>query len=162
MHPTQHHESWIMDSVQQAPRVDFYLLQTSTPTAIGRFACRLTEKAFKAGHSVYLCTQSAEQTHYLDDLLWCFREDSFVPHAPYDGMGSNCSKLVQIGHNPEKAPDFSVLINLTEKIPIFFNKFYRVTEIVSQDEDNRQVKRNNYKRYKASGCSLHMHKIQSI
>lgn len=144
------------------PRVDFYVLEETDPQARSHFACRLTEKAFKTGHSVYLFTSSAEEAALLNDLLWCFREDSFVPHQIYAQNGPVPNLTVAIGNRTDAAPDFDVLINLTNKIPPFFNKFQRVSEVVVQDETIRDATRKSYKHYKEQGCALHLHNIQSV
>jgi DNA polymerase-3 subunit chi len=137
------------------PRVDFFFLKS-------HFACRLTEKAFKKGHSVYLFTPSTEETELLNDLLWSFREDSFVPHQIF-GQSSAVSQLtIEIGHREDIAPNFDLLINLTNKIPTFFNQFHRVSEVVVQQEAVLDATRNSYKQYKEQGCPLHLHNIQSV
>ncbi len=144
------------------PRVDFYVLKETDPKARNHFACRLTEKAFKKGHSVFLLTSSSEDSELLNDLLWCFREDSFVPHQIYGQSGVAPNLAVEIGHHQDVAPDFDLLINLTNKIPLFFNQFQRVSEVVVQQEAILDATRNSYKHYKEQGCSLHLHNIQSV
>jgi len=62
-------------------QVDFYILSDETGTARALLACRLTEKAWKQGHRVYINTASPQQLADLDDLLWTFRAGSFIPHG---------------------------------------------------------------------------------
>lgn len=61
-------------------RVDFYVLAGPKPAARLRFACRLAEKAYRLDHRVHLQTGSAAEAEQLDELLWTFRQGSFVPH----------------------------------------------------------------------------------
>ena len=43
-------------------KVDFYILPSAEPSARLDFACKLTEKAWRLGHRVYLhCTDSAQR-----------------------------------------------------------------------------------------------------
>ena len=62
--------------------VDFYILQDTQAQACPLFACKLTEKAYKKGHQVFINTQSDQQLRHLDDLLWTFRAGSFLPQIP--------------------------------------------------------------------------------
>ncbi|MEA2080825.1 MAG: DNA polymerase III subunit chi, partial [Pseudomonadota bacterium] len=64
-------------------QVDFYLLQDDSAQNRISFACRLADKAYRLGNRVFIHTESAEQSRRLDDLLWTFQQNSFVPHAIY-------------------------------------------------------------------------------
>ena len=64
-------------------RVDFYILPEGTGT--DRFACTMAKKAWSAGNRVHIHTQSEENARSMDDLLWTFRDISFIPHEIYDG-----------------------------------------------------------------------------
>src|SRR5690554_6973133 len=62
-------------------RIDFYILNSPSPDARLQYACRLAHKAWQQSRHVYLhCADEAEASR-LDDLLWSFRADSFLPHA---------------------------------------------------------------------------------
>ncbi|MEZ5578324.1 MAG: DNA polymerase III subunit chi [Candidatus Competibacteraceae bacterium] len=55
-------------------------------------ACRLADKAYGLGHTVYLFTASEARAAALDDLLWTFRQDSFVPHERYPLVGEEARR----------------------------------------------------------------------
>lgn len=61
-------------------RVDFYLLASDQPDARWLVACRLLEKAYAKGHKVYVLCNNKQDAELLDELLWTFKEDSFIPH----------------------------------------------------------------------------------
>ncbi len=61
-------------------KVDFYILPTDSLSARLDFACKLCEKAWRLGHQVYLHCQDAEQRSELDQRLWRFKGEAFVPH----------------------------------------------------------------------------------
>ena len=90
--------------------VDFYILNNDDALQRARFACRLADKAYKLGHRVYIHTESAQQTNQLDDLLWTFQQNSFVPHCVFDGDDRHTP--VQLGHDAEPDASHAVLINL--------------------------------------------------
>ena len=51
-------------------RIDFYVLENSNEQGRLRVACRVTEKAYRAGHRVHVLARDAEEAGVLDDLLW--------------------------------------------------------------------------------------------
>ena len=66
---------------QELTKVDFYILPSADPAARLDFACKLTDKAWRLGHRVYLHCSDAAQRQDLDERLWCFKGESFVPHS---------------------------------------------------------------------------------
>ena len=139
-------------------RVDFYILQDSQPNARHLFACKLTEKAYKQGHRVYINTASAEQLSQLDRLLWTFRDGSFLPHGCY-GSGDPGEQPVLIGYAVEPEGCSDVLVNLANDIPAFFSHFDRVAELVGGDDAEREAARGRYRFYQDRGYTLNAHKL---
>jgi DNA polymerase-3 subunit chi len=139
-------------------QVDFYVLEDSSPAAGPLFACRLTEKAVKQGHSIYINAESVQQLRQLDDLLWSFRAGSFLPHTVYDA-GVSQAEPVLLGHATEPDGPDDVLINLALDIPAFFSRFKRVAELVSGDEAQRAAARERFGFYRDRGYTLNTHRI---
>ncbi len=139
-------------------QVDFYILKDSAPEARTQFTCRLTEKAYKQGHQVYINTESAPQLKQLDDLLWTFRAGSFLPHAVYAGSPDD-EQPILLGHALEPEGPVDVLVNLDREVPAWFSRFNRVAELVSADEDARIAARERYRFYQDRGYTLNTHKL---
>ncbi len=139
--------------------VDFYVLDDSQPQARLRFACRLADKAYRLGHCIYIHTESPQQTHELDTLLWTFQQNSFVPHAVV-GEAVEPAPPVLISHDAEPAAS-QVLINLAAGVPLFFSRFERVAELVNADTTVRQQGRSRYSFYKERGYPLRTHEIRA-
>lgn len=139
-------------------RVDFYILSSNNPLAREKFACRLVDKAWKLENQVYLHTQDEQQTQKLDQLLWNWQQDSFVPHQQ-QGQADDADCPVLIGHNHEPEGTHQVLINFDQDVPGFFSRFDRVIEIVDQDENIKQKARDRFKFYRDRGYDLNSHKI---
>jgi DNA polymerase-3 subunit chi len=135
-------------------RVDFYILQDIDQGAAQRFACRLALKALTAGHPVHVHTDSRDAAMELDELLWQYPEQRFVPHECEDAL-SGAAPLV-IGWNPPPAPD-GLLINLAGAVPTFFGRFERVAEIVVQEQ--RDAGRERYRFYRDRGYPLFHHDL---
>ncbi len=143
------------------PKIDFYILATGTAKAHFQLACRLIEKAYKNGHRVYVHTENEKEAHAIDELLWTYRDDSFIPHNLY-GEGPEPAPPIQIGfqEKPEKHRD--ILINLSHSVPAFFSQFNRILEVVSTDPDTQARARENYRAYRTQGHDITTHKLQSF
>lgn len=139
-------------------QVDFYILQDDRPGSQSLFTCRLAEKAFKQGHQVYINTASGQQLKKLDDMLWTFRDGSFLPHGLYEA-NADSTHPVLLGHGVDPEGPNDVLVNLSNDIPAFFSRFNRVAELVGGDEAQRESARVRYRFYKDRGYTLNTHKL---
>src|SRR5210317_2365625 len=97
------------------PRVDFYLLNQEGQHSRQTFACRLAEKAYRLNNTVHIHTGSRGDADRLDELLWTFRDGSFVPHERI-GAGEPESP-VTIGTPGTTAGGGDLLINLSTDVP---------------------------------------------
>lgn len=142
-------------------QVDFYSLQESTVQARLHFACRLTEKAWTHGMKVWLQVTDRATAEELDNLLWSFRPDSFIPHATTDTMADLEGEEVPviIGYSEVCQVPTGLLINLGTGIPAFFDKFDRVAEIVIEQDQVKQESREHWKQFRASGIEPELHRL---
>ncbi len=144
-------------------RVDFYVLSESGEASRQRFACRLAEKAYRLKHSVHIRTATRQQAEALDDLLWTFRDGSFVPHelagTANDPASTPTEAPVTIGCDGAVVHPVELLINLTDEVPQDTSAFPRVAEIVTSDEDCRRRSRQLFADYRSQGHSLETHAI---
>ena len=136
-------------------RVDFYLLQDLDPEALQRFACRLASKALSGGKRVHLHTDDAVQAQAMDELLWRYPEQRFLPHAQLSDTRVAAAPISIGTADPQDCDE--VLINLAGDIPAFFGRFDRVAEIVLGNQ--RDAGRQRYKRYRDRGYPLFHHDI---
>ena len=138
-------------------QVDFYILADAAPQARPLLTCRLTEKAWKQGHRIFINTASSEQLGELDDLLWTFRAGSFIPHAVYTEPDDG--QPVALGHAVEPTGHSDVLLNLSCEVPAFFSRFERVAELVGAGKDEQAAARERYRYYQDRGYTLNTHKL---
>jgi len=140
-------------------RVDFYLLNNTQPDYQWLVACRLLEKAYFKGHQVFVYCNNKEDAEKLDELLWTFRDDSFLPHN-IQGEGPEPPPPIQIGYQNEPRGFHDILMNLSfEEIPVFHHKFNRIIEIVPDNENAKKKSRVNYKTYRTKGYELNTYNI---
>jgi DNA polymerase-3 subunit chi len=140
-------------------RIDFYLLSSADAHSRRVTACRLIEKAFRQGHKVYFRAGSEQEARILDDLLWTFRQGSFVPHELYDPALDQRETPVLIGHGAAPAGWNGVLVNLGDDVPEGYARFERLAELIDQDEAVKQAGRVRYKAYKDAGYAPETHKL---
>ena len=140
-------------------RVDFYILAQPDERARQLLACKLAEKAWRLEHSVYIHAQDRAAAERLDDLLWTFRDGSFVPHGMADGNDGTESSPIVIGYDDAEITERDLLINLCDEIPSFMEGFPRVAELVTSDETCRNLSRRRYAQYRDQGHELNTHKL---
>ncbi len=138
--------------------IDFYILSTSEPDARILFACRLIEKTWKLGHKVYIHTDNEKQARLVDDRLWDFRADSFIPHNLFGNNAQPSS--VEIGHGIDPKKHNDLLINMASQLPIFFSRFQRVVEVVIQHPEVLKKARENFVFYRDRGYPIRNHDLR--
>lgn len=137
-------------------RIDFYVLQSDQPREADTFACRLAEKAYRAGLRVLLAVDNRARAGELDQLLWTFREDSFLPHAP---QSAEQGAAVEINCGEEPGLHHGLLINLCSEVPGWFSRFERLAEIVLQQPRALARSRTRFSHFRDRGYPLQSHKI---
>lgn len=140
-------------------QVDFYLLDTPEEPRRNTFICKLVEKIYRQNHTLYIHCKDRAEAHHLDELLWTFSDTSFIPHN-IAGEGPTNPPPIQLGFEGTPKPR-EILINLCTTIPLFYNHFQRILEIVPQDETLQSAARERYQFYKTHGYVLNTHKIQT-
>ncbi len=138
-------------------QVDFYILKEPHKQGLEPLICRLAEKAYHKGHYVFIHTKDAKHAKLLDDLLWTFRDGSFIPHCQF--LNEEDQAQVMIGYNADPPLEFDVLINLADEVPLFFSRFLRVAEIVGSDDQQKQLARERFRFYRDRGYPLNNHEI---
>ena len=130
-------------------RIDFYQLDPGRHR-YDQVVCQLCQKAYDASQLTLLLTSDPEQTRHLDQRLWTFRDDSFLPHDSDESDNPVTPILVHDRPNPRG--ERQLLINLSAEVPPYFAQFERVIELVT--DANRQQARAHYSYYKERGYPL--------
>lgn len=138
-------------------RIDFYVLSQTGEQARQAFACRLAEKAYRLDNTVHIETANRAAAERVDDLLWTFRDGSFVPHHLLGVV--DLESPVTIGCGSESLPTRDLLINLSDDIPRIAESFARVAELVSSDHDCKQRSRQRFAAYRDRGHEIETHKL---
>ena len=139
-------------------RVDFYLLDHATEGGRDAAVCKLTHKAFRLGHRVYILTGDHDGAQRLDRLLWIFAASSCIPH----GLGARPADTglpVLIGHEAPPPAYEDVLITLAPQVPEYFSRFQRVAEVVNGGDADKTLARERFRFYRDRGYALQTHNL---
>ncbi len=139
-------------------RVDFYILKEADEKARPLFACKLADKVYHLGQRVFIHTASDAQSRMLDDLLWTFKQNSFLPHNLYEA-GQADPPPILVGHDSEPDQNTDVLINLAPDVPLFFSRFERVAEVIDGNDTRKTEGRERYRFYRERGYELQSHNL---
>ena len=145
------------------PEASFYILPTHSLSDRFIFACKLIEKAYRSGQFCYVYTDSLQQSQQLDNQLWTFRENSFIPHQIYDenNQTPEYEKSVLIGSLAAPKNWQKLIFNLSSNYPDDLKTTKRVLEILDNNEDLKQAGRQRFRQYKDDGFEVSTHKIES-
>ena len=123
------------------------------------YACRLLRKAVGSGARVVV-TAPADVLARLNSLLWTFSQLDFIPHATAsDPAHVLAASPVVLAESLADLPHQQVLLNLGVQVPAGFEQFERLIEVVSLDDEDRQLARGRWKHYTDSGHAITRHDL---
>jgi len=136
-------------------RADFYLIQKARfreePLLL---VCELARKAFDANLSTLVLARDADQAEQLDDLLWSFDEDAYIPHQLAGDDEDELAPVLIAGPDVD-TPMRALVINLRDAaVP---GNVERVLEVVPADDGARGPLRERWKQYQVRGFDLKKH-----
>jgi DNA polymerase III subunit chi len=142
-------------------RVDFYILKSAAARQRWAFACRLTEKAYLRDLRIVIVNENLVDAKLLDDLLWTFNERSFVPHKLcLDEQSEDPATPVHLVLQSSAILKADLLVNLTSQLPVQFQQYPRIAEIIDADEEHRRLGRERFKSYRDLKVALETHQIE--
>lgn len=139
-------------------QVDFYILDKQASGDRYQLACRIAEKARRAGRRVLIHTPTAAESKHVDTLFWTMWEQSFIPHGLL-GKDEPQINPILIGDGSSDAEEHEVLINLAAEVPMFFSRFERLIECVDHDNAVKAAGRERFRYYREHGYPLQTHNI---
>jgi DNA polymerase-3 subunit chi len=141
-------------------RVDFYVLKSAAVKQRWAFACRLTEKAYLKDLKIVIVNDTLADAKALDELLWTFNEQSFIPHQIcLDEQSVDPATPVHLTVEPAAPPAADLLVNLAHRLPAQLERYARIAEIIDADEERRRLGRERFKAYRDLKFTLETHQI---
>lgn len=125
------------------------------------YTCRLLRKATATGARL-LVRSSAADSAALDAALWSMTPTDFITHC--DAVAAQDvrirSSVLLVSPEAELDTSFPILVNLFDDVPAGFEQFQRVIEVVSTDEQDRNLARQRWKHYTGLGYTITRHDLK--
>ncbi|MDF1678450.1 MAG: DNA polymerase III subunit chi [Legionellaceae bacterium] len=140
-------------------RIDFYVLKNEHPDALKQVVARLLEKAYQQHLRTWVVCNNIKEAETLDDWLWTYKVDSFLPHSLASNLDEGVNPPIQISVGDTMPPteNFDLLLNLNECIPAYPLTFERVLDVVAADQ--KVAGRTRYKQYQQLNLPIHTHHL---
>lgn len=139
-------------------KVNFYLLKQDTEQARRLLACRLAEQQARQGQRICILTDSPEAAQEVDQLLWSYTPDSFLPHA-LAGDAAAAQVQIVVGHGTEAPAGTTCILNLGQEAPLNQPSLAAIAEFVLSDDDAKTRSRARWNLYKQLGYELQHHAL---
>jgi DNA polymerase-3 subunit chi len=126
-----------------------------------QYICRLLRKVVGSGMQAVVWCED-ELLAELDRGLWSVSPTDFVAHA-IDGAAASVvsrSPVFMTTAMPSQDYGGKVLVNLHPMLPVGFEHFSRVIEVVSAEGADRDSARNKWKQYTAAGHTIQRHDLK--
>lgn len=134
-------------------QADFYVISSERfRTEPLRLVCILARKAYFSQNSSVILAMDAAQANALDDLLWAFDPEAFVPHQIIGSDEDEEITPVLIALPEQKAPNRPIAINLRPQLADVYCD--RIIEVVPPDPHARQKLRDRWLYYKNQGIRV--------
>jgi len=115
-------------------------------------ACGIAAFFYAQNKKVFIYTDTQQDAFAIDEYLWQFDGDSFVPHNLL-GEGPKFGTPVEISWQAPLHPR-PILINLSQKTPDFAINFQQIIDFVPFSEPEKIAARIRYSAYKKMGLTL--------
>ena len=137
-------------------QIDFYILPDAAGDARWLFACRLADKAQRMGMRVLIAVDTEAEARQLDELLWTFKPESFIPHQL---INSGKPAPIEITYTAEAGDHQGLLLNLSKTTPTYFSRFTRLAEVLVQEPQVLAAGRERFSFYKSRGYPIETRRL---
>ncbi|MDP4548800.1 DNA polymerase III subunit chi [Marinobacter sp. MDS2] len=138
----------------------FHILAQNTPAARNLHAAKLVDKAWQQGDRVCVLCENQQQAQELDDLLWNFTPDAFIPHSIATDPSIPCSDPVGILLYPPAAADWDTVIILSSTLPEQADQYRRLALVAQNDPAVLNQARGHYKQLRKLGIEARVHDMR--
>ncbi|WP_440054076.1 DNA polymerase III subunit chi [Pseudoalteromonas sp. T1lg65] len=115
-------------------------------------AAQTAASLYREGHRIFIYVDNIQDAQLIDEHLWCFDAERFVPHN-LQGEGPKGGAPVEIGEMPPVARR-PILINLAKVIPDFIRRFEQVYDFVPVEASAKQAARERFKQLRNIGATI--------
>lgn len=134
-------------------RIDFYHLQKQS---LEEVLPVLLNKAYGTGNKIGLKTISEERVAYLNNYLWTYNDESFLPHgSKKDGFAAQQPVFLTAEDDNANAATYLFLVDGAEIEPIQATVYERIFNLFDGNSETALVQaRRLWKAYKDAGFEV--------
>ncbi|WP_432454501.1 DNA polymerase III subunit chi [Agarivorans sp. QJM3NY_29] len=133
----------------------FYIMPDSVISdseALDKIVCQIVAQYYRNGERSVVYCASKQHAERLDELLWQFEPEQFVPHN-LNGEGPQGGAPVEITWQVPRQRR-QCLVNLTSTAVDFARNFQHLIDFVPADEIGKAAARERYRVYRQQGLQL--------
>ena len=132
-------------------KIRFYHLEQKT---LGQALPEMLGKALSIGHKIIVKTADAKQVQHINDHLWSFVADSFIPHGT-EKEGHAAEQPIWITDNDNNPNEADVLILTDGAISDDIEKYELCCEMLDgRNPEAVSAARARWKEYKEKGFEI--------
>ena len=125
------------------------------------YACRLVRKAVSVRGLRVVVVGEPQVLEAVDAALWQLSPCDFIAHCRGDAQPHLVARspviLCAEGADAAGLAHREMLVNLGPTVPVGFERFERLVDIVSNEADDRQIGRSRWRHYADRGYSIQPH-----
>jgi DNA polymerase-3 subunit chi len=121
--------------------------------------CQLIHKARAKNLRVLVLLANESALKKLDERLWTFQPQSFIPHCRADDPLASETPVILMSDPNTTVPHDELMINLQSEPPAQFSRFSRLIEIVSTADADKAKARERFRFYRDRGYVLRTHDL---
>lgn len=135
---------------QKKPNIIFLPITTNQQKI--ECLCHNIQKHFDSGNSILIIVPSEQAVQYLDDLLWKYPEDSFLPHT---AAQAQCTEKVVITTLSQNLNDSKILMNLCPEPSPIAEQFETIYEFFDETHPEKlEQSKRRHQAYSQKGFNI--------
>jgi DNA polymerase-3 subunit chi len=126
-----------------------YFIELKNSSAKNKYICDITEKLYDSNKKV--CIYSPDDFNQIDNLLWTWKQESFIPHeVGYQSITGD--DPVVICNKPENLINNGVLILQKPLSPNILNTYSLIFDFAEvYNSEKKEESRQRFKEFRDSG-----------
>jgi DNA polymerase III subunit chi len=142
---------WLLSDQHKVPQAT----DAESVSPIQHYACVLAADLFRQNKKIQMGVDSQDHAHVLDEWLWQFEANRFIPHN-LPGEGPHYGTPLEINWEASNLRR-NCFINTSEQLPDYISQIKGLSEwhdFVPADEAGKAAARARYKLLKQAGFNL--------
>lgn len=134
--------------------IGFYQVRDPMPSTTDKTLAHLLEKVCSAGHKVLVVCPNTQRAERIDEMLWTYKDESFLPHGlAHDNVAPEKQPIL-ITTTPENQNGANILVMVSGAQGGAIADYEKAIDIFEGHENQVTKARERWKLYKDAGFEL--------